>query len=58
MSLVQATGRPGRALQGLVRPSGILPSVDETLGLLPAGLRPLDVRVDGVVLRLTATKEG
>ena len=59
MSLVRATGRAGRGVQALLRPSGVcFPSVDETLELLPAGLRPLDVRVDGIVLRLTAAKDG
>jgi SAM-dependent methyltransferase len=59
MSLVRATGRAGRLLQGVLRPSGVaFPSLDETLELLPAGLRPLDVRVDGIVLRLTAGKGG
>jgi hypothetical protein len=57
MSLVRAAGRSGRALQALVRPSGItFPSVEATTDLLPATLRPVDVRLDGVVLRLTATR--
>jgi SAM-dependent methyltransferase len=53
VSLVRAAGRAGRALQTTLRATGIeFPSEAETLAAYRAnGLRVLDARCDGIVLR-------
>lgn len=58
MSLTRAGSTAGRVVQALARPSGIwFPTVAETLALHPpAGLHVERVREDGVVLRITATR--
>ncbi len=58
MSLVRAAGRPGRVVQALVRPSGIVfPTVDDTRHLWAgAGLQVVETRKDRVVLRTFATR--
>jgi ubiquinone/menaquinone biosynthesis C-methylase UbiE/uncharacterized protein YbaR (Trm112 family) len=58
MSLVRATSRPGRVVQALVRPSGIVfPTVDDTRRLwTDAGLQVVETRKDRVVLRTFATR--
>ncbi len=59
MSLAAAAGRPGQDVQRLLGATGItFPTVDETVALLPTDLQPLELLVDGIVVRLTAVKSG
>lgn len=59
MSLVPDRSGPGRLAQALTAPAGIrYPSPAETVALLGPGVRLLDERLDGVVLRLTAERRG
>lgn len=58
MSLVRASSTPGRLLQAALGPSGIVfPTVEETRAWFPSGVRLVDERLDGVVLRITAEVE-
>jgi ubiquinone/menaquinone biosynthesis C-methylase UbiE len=55
MSLVRASTGPGRVLQAALGPSGIVfPTLERTRAAFPAGVRIVEERLDGVVLRLTA----
>lgn len=55
MSLVRATSTPGRLLQAALGPSGIVfPTLERTRAAFPAGVRIVEERLDGVVLRITA----
>ncbi len=59
MSLLRSTRPLGGVVQRLLGPSGIaFFSVAETRALLPATMRVVEERVDGIVLRLTAEKAG
>lgn len=58
MSLVHAASRPGRLVQTLVRPTGIVfPTVARTLDLYErAGFRIDSHALDGIVMRITGTR--